>query len=67
MSAGSSLSTMSNDAFAGFLRLLLTPLNDTPEPSAELGAYLDFLRSACPTEGLEDESIAPCQPAEHAA
>lgn len=45
MSAGH-LPAMSNAAFAGFLRLLLTPLNEAPRPSAELQAYLDYLRSA---------------------
>ena len=43
MSAQTSLPKMSNAAFAGFLRLLLTPLNETPKPSAELGAYLKYL------------------------
>lgn len=45
MSAGH-LPAMSNAAFAGFLRLLLTPLNETPDPSQELEAYLDYLRTA---------------------
>ena len=31
---------MSNDAYAGFLRLLLTPDNEVPRESAELDAYL---------------------------
>ena len=43
MSAQSTLPKMSNAAFAGFLRLLLTPLNEAPKPSAELGAYLKYL------------------------
>ena len=42
----SSLPKMSNAAFAGFLRLLLTPLNEAPKPSAELGAYLKYLNRA---------------------
>lgn len=50
MSAGSNLSSMSNAAFAGFLRLLLTPLNETPESSPELRAYLDYLSSVDPPE-----------------
>lgn len=50
MSAGSASPPMTNAAFAGFLRLLLTPLNETPEPSAELRAYLDYLRSVYPPE-----------------
>jgi hypothetical protein len=43
MPAQSHLPKMSNAAFAGFLRLLLTPLNEAPKPSAELGAYLKYL------------------------
>jgi hypothetical protein len=39
---------MSNAAFAGFLRLLLTPLHEAPKPSAELGAYLAYLNRALP-------------------
>jgi hypothetical protein len=46
MPAQTSLPKMSNAAFAGFLRLLLTPLNETPRPSAELGAYLKYLGRA---------------------
>ena len=48
MSAPSTLPQMSNAAFAGFLRLLLTPLNDTPRPSPELHAYLAFLNRETP-------------------
>ena len=43
MPAQTSLPKMNNAAFAGFLRLLLTPLNETPAPSKELGAYLKYL------------------------
>ena len=50
MSAGSKLPAMSNAAFAGFLRLLLTPLNEAPDPSPELRAYLDYLSDAYPPE-----------------
>ena len=39
---------MSNAAFAGFLRLLLTPLNEAPRPTSELRAYLDYLSSLHP-------------------
>ena len=46
MSTQPSLPKMSNAAFAGFLRLLLTPLNEAPKPSAELGAYLQYLNRA---------------------
>lgn len=45
MSAGH-LSRMSNDAFAGLLRLLLTPLNEAPTQSNELQAYLAYLNEA---------------------
>lgn len=45
MSAGH-LPKMSNAAFAGFLRLLLTPLNEAPDPSSELQAYFDYLTHA---------------------
>ena len=34
---------MSADAYAGFLRLLLTPLTQVPRPSEELDAYLEFV------------------------
>lgn len=47
MSAGH-LASMSNTAFAGFLRLLLTPLNQAPVPSAELQAYLRYLNEVAP-------------------
>ena len=50
MSTGSNLPSMSNAAFAGFLRLLLTPLNETPDESPELRAYLDYLSSVYPAE-----------------
>ena len=43
MPAQTTLPRMTNAAFAGFLRLLLTPLNETPAPSKELGAYLKYL------------------------
>ena len=48
MSAGATLPAMSNAAFAGFLRLLLTPLNEDPRPSSELGAYLEYLSGVYP-------------------
>ncbi|MBW3630795.1 MAG: hypothetical protein KY464_16075 [Gemmatimonadetes bacterium] len=50
MPAQNSLPKMNNAAFAGFLRLLLTPLSETPEPSKELGAYLKFLNRVHPRE-----------------
>ena len=46
MATQTTLPKMSNAAFAGFLRLLLTPLNEAPKPSAELGAYLKYLSRA---------------------
>ena len=48
MSTPSSTSSMSNTAFAGFLRLLLTPLHEAPKPSAELTAYLTYLNRVDP-------------------
>jgi hypothetical protein len=41
---------MTNAAFAGFLRLLLTPLHETPKPSPELGAYLKYLNRLQPRD-----------------
>lgn len=34
---------MSADAYAGFLRLLLTPASRVPLPSADLDAYLQYV------------------------
>lgn len=34
---------MNADAYAGFLRLMLTPLSKDPKPSKELDAYLRYL------------------------
>lgn len=39
---------MTNAAFAGFLRLLLTPLNEAPKSCPELDAYLRYLSRANP-------------------
>ena len=50
MPTQSSLPKMNNAAFAGFLRLLLTPLNETPAPSKELGAYLKYLNRVHPRD-----------------
>lgn len=41
---------MTNAAFAGFLRLLLTPLNEAPKPSSELDAYMRYLRRVNPRD-----------------
>lgn len=41
--SGGHLTAMSNAAFAGFLRLVLTPLNEKPEISDEVKAYLEYL------------------------
>lgn len=41
---------MTNAAFAGFLRLLLTPLNEAPKPCPEVDAYLRYLSRANPRE-----------------
>lgn len=50
------LPRMSNDAFAGFLRLLLTPLNEMPSPSSELQAYLAYLNHATHGKPLDPPS-----------
>jgi hypothetical protein len=48
MRAANPLPRMSNTAFAGFLKLLLTPLNQVPRPSVELEAYLEHLNRVQP-------------------
>lgn len=50
MSAPLASPEMSNAAFAGFLRLLLTPLSQAPKPSAELREYLAYLNRMYPRE-----------------
>lgn len=62
MSAGH-LPAMSNNAFAGFLRLLLTPLNQAPEPSTELQAYLDYLSRVTPPADQEEQGHSRRTPA----
>jgi hypothetical protein len=59
MSAGSTLPSMSNAAFAGFLRLMLTPLNEAPDPSPELRAYLDYLSRVYPPENRRQVASLP--------
>ena len=44
--------TMTPDAYAGFLKLLLTPGSSVPRPSADVDAYL---RYASQREPLSDE------------
>lgn len=39
---------MSNDAYAGFLRLLLTPAGREPVGSPEVDAYVDYLNAREP-------------------
>lgn len=46
---------MSPDAYAGFLRLLLTPLTEEPRPSKEVDAYLRYLSDAGRFEPAGDE------------
>ena len=41
---------MSPDAYAGFLRLWITPANEMPERSAEIDAYLRHLSDNEPLE-----------------
>ena len=50
MSAPAESVEMSNSEFAGFLRLLLTPLHQAPKPSREIKAYLDFLNRVHPRD-----------------
>ncbi len=45
---------MSPDAYAGFLRLLLTPLSREPLPSKELDAYLRYLAEAARFENAAE-------------
>jgi hypothetical protein len=42
--------TMSPDAYAGFLKLWITPANEMPERSAEVAAYLRHLSDKEPLE-----------------
>lgn len=39
---------MSSEAYAGFLKLLLTPVSRVPLPSPELDAYLQYLAGVEP-------------------
>jgi hypothetical protein len=39
---------MSADAYAGFLRLWLTPADRQPRPNAELNAYMRYLNAHAP-------------------
>ena len=45
---------MSADAYAGFLRLMLTPLSKDPKPSRELDAYLRHLSDVERFEPADD-------------
>jgi hypothetical protein len=40
--------SMSSDAYAGFLQLLLTPANRVPRETADLDAYLAYLGNSEP-------------------
>lgn len=40
--------SMSPDAYAGFLKLLLTPASEVPAPSADIDAYLAHLADQDP-------------------
>lgn len=42
---------MSADAYAGFLKLWLTPANRTPAPSPEVDAYLEYVNERDPLPG----------------
>lgn len=50
MPATPSRPRMTNAAFAGFLRLLLTPLGEAPKPCPELDAYLRYLSRVSPRD-----------------
>jgi hypothetical protein len=54
-------SKMSNDAFAGFLKLWLTPASQIPARSAETDAYLQYLSkvgsAGCDCPGLKTGMI----------
>lgn len=39
---------MSNDAYAGFLKLMLTPAGKEPTDSPEVNAYIDYLNEREP-------------------
>lgn len=39
---------MSPDAYAGFLKLLLTPTHTVPRPSADIDAYLAYVADRDP-------------------
>jgi hypothetical protein len=47
---------MDADAYAGFLKLWLTPSNRTPAPSPEVDAYLEYVNER---EPLPEELCLP--------
>lgn len=56
---------MDSEAYAGFLKLLLTPADQVPESTPEIRAYLRYLAEC---EPLSDESRrALGEPSERAA
>jgi hypothetical protein len=49
--------SMSADAYAGFLKLLLTPVTQVPRRSPELDAYLRYLNEREPLSDATREAI----------
>ena len=56
---------MSADAYAGFLKLWLTPPSRMPKPSAEIDAYLEHVNARDPLSDTVRRAIG--QPTERAA
>ncbi len=60
-----STAAMSPDAYAGFLKLLLTPASKVPQPSPELDAYLRYLNREEPLSDTTRRALG--QPTQQAA
>jgi hypothetical protein len=56
---------MSADAYAGFLKLFLTPSSRMPQPSAEVDAYIRHVNARDPLPDTVRRAIG--QPTERAA
>ena len=55
---------MNSDAYAGFLRLLLTPASEVPELTSYLRAYLRYLNEREPVTALKPQpTVTPKQAA----
>jgi hypothetical protein len=57
--------SMSTDAYAGFIQLLLTPANRVPRATADLDAYLAYLADVEPLSASTRRILG--QPAKEAA